>query len=176
MEIPKPNVTSQKPSLSSTAQPLAKAAPLNILPSTAKATSPAVASASKTRIVITAKSPSEALAKARQLVAARSAKIRQFGLRSLIGKYASETEKNLGIIFADAQRADAVLLFDEADALFGKRSNVKDAHNRFSSPPFSTLAEHIQAYRGTVIISSTQPIGLDPDLLRRYAFVHMLHH
>ena len=169
-------LSSSKLPASSAAQALTKATPLNVLPSTAYATPSAPILASKSRIVITARNPSDALTKAKQLVADRSVNIRQFGLRAIISKYAVETEKNLGLLFADAQRAGAVLLFDEADDLFGKRSSVRDAHNRFSNPPFSTLTGQIQAYRGTVIIASAQPFALDPDLLRKYAFVSVVPH
>ncbi len=75
-------------------------------------------------------------------------------LPALIGKSAGATEKNLAAVFDKAQAAEAVLLFDEADALFGKRSEVKDSHDRYANLEVSHLLEAVSAYKGLVILSS----------------------
>jgi SpoVK/Ycf46/Vps4 family AAA+-type ATPase len=85
-------------------------------------------------------------------------------LRAVVSKWVAETEKNLNQLFDDAERNSAVLLFDEADALFGKRTEVRDSHDRFA-------AERIQSYRALTILSVSKKDSLDPKLLARIQFV-----
>jgi SpoVK/Ycf46/Vps4 family AAA+-type ATPase len=86
-------------------------------------------------------------------------------LSAVISKYIGETEKNLAEVFARA--AGAVLLFDEADALFGKRTDVKDAHDRFAEIDF--LLQRIGNHRGLVILVSKPGLALPMILQRRFA-------
>jgi SpoVK/Ycf46/Vps4 family AAA+-type ATPase len=90
---------------------------------------------------------------------------------SVLGKYVGETENNLRRVFATAEPTTAVLLFDEADALFGKRSEVKDAHDRYASLEISHLMERMQSYRGLAILKTTLRSNIDCDVLRQLRFV-----
>jgi SpoVK/Ycf46/Vps4 family AAA+-type ATPase len=91
--------------------------------------------------------------------------------RGLVGKYAGETEKNLRRLFAAADPTAAVLLFDEADALFGKRNKVKDAHDRYANVEISHLMERMQSYPGLAILKTTLRSNMDYDVLRQLRFV-----
>ncbi len=92
-------------------------------------------------------------------------------LKHLASKYIGETEKNLGRVFETAQEKGAVLLFDEADALFGKRSEVKDGHDRYANVEVNYLLAKIEAYRGLVILSSNRKGALDPKIACRVKYL-----
>lgn len=92
-------------------------------------------------------------------------------LSSVVSKYIGETEKNLRRVFDAAQESGAILLFDEADALFGKRSEVKDSHDRYANIEVSYLLQRMEAYRGLAILTTNQRSALDPAFLRRLRFV-----
>ena len=92
-------------------------------------------------------------------------------LASTVSKYIGETEKNLAKLFDAAQRSGAVLLFDEADALFGKRSEVKDSHDRYANIEVAYLLQRIETYRGLAILTSNLKSALDRAFLRRIRFV-----
>ena len=92
-------------------------------------------------------------------------------LASTVSKYIGETEKNLARLFDAAQRSGAVLLFDEADALFGKRSDVKDSHDRYANIEIAYLLQRIESYRGLAILTTNMKSALDPAFLRRIRFV-----
>ena len=92
-------------------------------------------------------------------------------LSQVVSKYIGETEKNLRRIFDAAERGGAVLLFDEADALFGKRSEVKDSHDRYANLEVSYLLMRMEAYRGLAVLTTNQKKALDPAFLRRLRFV-----
>jgi len=87
-------------------------------------------------------------------------------LSRVVSKYIGETEKNLDRIFAQAEAAEAVLFFDEADALFGKRSEVKDAHDRYANAGVGHLLERIESYPGIVILATNLPERIDESLLQ----------
>jgi SpoVK/Ycf46/Vps4 family AAA+-type ATPase len=89
----------------------------------------------------------------RWLAARMQKNIYRVNLSSVVSKYIGETEKNLDAVFNRAAEMNGVLLFDEADALFGKRTDVKDAHDRYSNPEVAYLLQRIEAHSGTVIIS-----------------------
>ncbi|HEY1984127.1 MAG TPA: ATP-binding protein [Terracidiphilus sp.] len=80
-------------------------------------------------------------------------------LSQVVSKYIGETEKNLTAIFSTAQASGAILFFDEADALFGKRSDVKDSHDRYANMEISQLLERANAYSGLVIVACEDPAG-----------------
>ena len=82
-------------------------------------------------------------------------------LQQVTNKYIGETEKNLSAVFASAMTSNAILFFDEADALFGKRTEVKDSHDRYANIEVNYLTRQIKAFRGIVILASHQPIPLD---------------
>jgi MoxR-like ATPase len=95
----------------------------------------------------------------------------QIDLASVVSKWLGETEKHLGKIFDEAERGYAVLLFDEADALFGKRSEVHDAHDRYANLETSYLLQRIEAYEGIVILASNFRRNLDEAFVRRLRFI-----
>jgi hypothetical protein len=92
-------------------------------------------------------------------------------LSQVINKYIGETEKNLRRVFDAAEEGAAVLLFDEADALFGKRSEVKDSHDRYANIEVSYLLQRMEAYRGLAILTTNRKSALDQAFLRRIRFV-----
>ena len=92
-------------------------------------------------------------------------------LSQVVSKYIGETEKNLRRLFDAAEDGGAVLLFDEADALFGKRSEVKDSHDRYANIEVSYLLQRMEAYRGLAILTSNMKDALDTAFLRRIRFI-----
>ncbi len=91
-------------------------------------------------------------------------------LSSVVSKYIGETEKNLDRIFQAAENANAILFFDEADALFGKRSEVKDSHDRYANIEISYLLQKMEMYDGVAILATNLRQNLDEAFLRRLAF------
>jgi len=92
-------------------------------------------------------------------------------LSQVVNKYIGETEKNLKRLFDAADAADAVLFFDEADALFGKRTEVRDAHDRYANLEISYLLERMERFKGLAILATNRRKDLDEAFLRRLAFV-----
>ncbi len=92
-------------------------------------------------------------------------------LSQTVSKYIGETEKNLCRVFDAAENGGAILLFDEADALFGKRSEVKDSHDRYANIEISYLLQRMEAYRGLAILTTNMKSALDRAFLRRIRFV-----
>jgi AAA+ superfamily predicted ATPase len=92
-------------------------------------------------------------------------------LASIVSKYIGETEKNLRRVFDAAEQSGAILLFDEADALFGKRSDVKDSHDRYANIEISYLLQRMETYRGLAILTSNLRHSIDPAFQRRLRFL-----
>ena len=92
-------------------------------------------------------------------------------LSAVVSKYIGETEKNLRRLFDAAEQGAAVLFFDEADALFGKRSEVKDSHDRYANIEVNYLLQRMESYRGVAVLSTNMRSALDPAFLRRLRFV-----
>ena len=92
-------------------------------------------------------------------------------LSQVVSKYIGETEKNLSSVFDAAERGGALLLFDEADALFGKRSEVKDSHDRYANLEVSYLLMRMEAYRGLAVLTTNMKQAIDPAFMRRIRFV-----
>ena len=92
-------------------------------------------------------------------------------LSSVVSKYIGETEKNLRRVFDAAEGGGAILLFDEADALFGKRSEVKDSHDRHANIEVSYLLQRMESYRGLAILTTNLKSALDQAFLRRIRFI-----
>jgi hypothetical protein len=88
-------------------------------------------------------------------------------LSAIVSKYIGETEKNLEKVFRAADQGDAVLLFDEADALFGKRSEVRDAHDRYANVEVAYLLQRLEAYEGVAILTTNLRGNIDEAFLRR---------
>jgi AAA+ superfamily predicted ATPase len=94
----------------------------------------------------------------------------QIDLSTVVSKYIGETEKNLGRIFAEAESSNAILFFDEADALFGKRSEVKDAHDRYANIEVGYLLQRMEEYEGVVILATNFRKNMDEAFVRRLHF------
>jgi SpoVK/Ycf46/Vps4 family AAA+-type ATPase len=92
-------------------------------------------------------------------------------LAGLVSKYIGETEKNLARVFAAAASADVVLFFDEADALFGKRTEVRDAHDRYANVEVAYLLQRIEGHDGVVVLATNLRKNVDEAFLRRLQFV-----
>jgi SpoVK/Ycf46/Vps4 family AAA+-type ATPase len=91
-------------------------------------------------------------------------------LSQIVSKYIGETEKNLDGVFAAAESANAVLFFDEADALFGKRSEVRDSHDRYANIEISYLLQKMEEYDGVAILATNLQQNVDEAFARRLAF------
>jgi ATP-dependent 26S proteasome regulatory subunit len=92
-------------------------------------------------------------------------------LSAVVNKYIGETEKNLRRLFDAAEEGGSILFFDEADALFGKRSEVKDAHDRYANIEINYLLQRLESYRGLAILATNMKSALDAAFLRRLRFV-----
>jgi AAA+ superfamily predicted ATPase len=92
-------------------------------------------------------------------------------LSAVVNKYIGETEKNLRRVFDAAEAGGAILLFDEADALFGRRSDVKDSHDRYANIEVSYLLQRVETYRGLAILTTNLKESIDSAFLRRLRFI-----
>jgi MoxR-like ATPase len=92
-------------------------------------------------------------------------------LAGVVSKYIGETEKNIDRIFRSARRCNAILLFDEADALFGKRSEVKDAHDRYANLEVAYLLQRIEEHDGPVILATNLAKNIDQAFARRLHYI-----
>lgn len=91
-------------------------------------------------------------------------------LSGIVSKYIGETEKNLKKIFGEAETCNAILFFDEADALFGKRSEVNDSHDRYANIEVNYLLQQMEEHEGTIILASNYKKNLDDAFIRRLQF------
>ena len=108
---------------------------------------------------------------AKVLAAEIGSDIYRIDLAAVVNKYIGETEKNLARVLETAEAKDVILLFDEADALFGQRTEVRDAHDRYANIDANYLLQRIEQYSGLVILVTNTKKQLDPALLRRVRFV-----
>jgi AAA+ superfamily predicted ATPase len=92
-------------------------------------------------------------------------------LSAVVSKYIGETEKNLRRLFDAAEDGGAILFFDEADALFGKRSQVRDSHDRYANIETNYLLQRMEAYQGLAILATNMKSGLDDAFTRRLRFI-----
>jgi SpoVK/Ycf46/Vps4 family AAA+-type ATPase len=92
-------------------------------------------------------------------------------LAGVVSKYIGETEKNLKKVFDAAEQSGAVLFFDEADALFGKRTEVKDSHDRYANIEVNYLLQRMEDYRGLAILATNRKSALDEAFMRRLRFL-----
>jgi SpoVK/Ycf46/Vps4 family AAA+-type ATPase len=92
-------------------------------------------------------------------------------LSQVVSKYIGETEKNLDRLFSEAREANAILLFDECDALFGKRTTVQDAHDRYANIEIAYLLQKMDEHDGLCILATNLRQNLDPAFLRRLTFI-----
>ena len=89
----------------------------------------------------------------------------------MVSKYIGETEKNLRRVFDAAEDGGVILLFDEADALFGKRSEVKDSHDRYANIEVNYLLQRMEAFLGLAILATNMKSALDQGFMRRLRFI-----
>ena len=99
------------------------------------------------------------------------ADVYRIDLSMVVSKYIGETEKNLAGVFDQAQHRHWILFFDEADALFGKRTEIKDAHDRYANTDTNHLLQAIEAYAGVAILTSNKRGNIDPAFIRRLRYV-----
>ena len=92
-------------------------------------------------------------------------------LSAVVSKYIGETEKNLRKVFDAAEGGGAILFFDEADALFGKRSEVKDSHDRYANIEINYLLQRMEAFSGLAILATNMKSALDSAFMRRLRFI-----
>jgi len=92
-------------------------------------------------------------------------------LSAVVSKYIGETEKNLSRIFTEAEHSNVILFFDEADALFGRRSEVRDAHDRYANIEIAYLLQKMEEYEGITILSTNMRQNIDEAFLRRIRFI-----
>ena len=92
-------------------------------------------------------------------------------LSRVVSKYIGETEKNLDQIFEEAENSNAILFFDEADAIFGKRSEVKDAHDRYANIEVGYLLQRMETYDGVTILATNLRTNMDDAFTRRLNFI-----
>ena len=92
-------------------------------------------------------------------------------LNAVVRRYIGETEKNLRRVFDAAEEGGAILLFDQADALFGKRSEVNDSHDRYANIELGYLVQRMVAYRGLAILTTNLKDALDTAFPRRIRFI-----
>ena len=89
-------------------------------------------------------------------------------LSRVVSKYIGETEKNLSRLFDKAENKDWILFFDEADALFGKRTDIRDAHDKYANQEIAYLLQRIESYNGLVILATNQRGNIDDAFVRRF--------
>ena len=92
-------------------------------------------------------------------------------LSAVVSKYIGETEKNLAAAFDEAERGSAVLFFDEADSLFGKRTEIRDAHDRYANLEVNYLLQRVETFTGLVVLATNRGSAMDEAFLRRLRFV-----
>lgn len=114
--------------------------------------------------------PVRALSAAQSFASVIRRELYHVDVLSIVSKYIGETEKNLQKLFDAAQEGGAVLLFDEADALFGKRTEARDSHDRYANLEVSYLLDRIESNNGVVILATNRKSTIDPAILRRIRF------
>jgi hypothetical protein len=97
--------------------------------------------------------------------------LHRIDLSAVVSKYIGETEKNLRRLFDAAEEGGSILFFDEADALFGKRSEVKDSHDRYANIEINYLLQRMEAFRGLAILATNMKAALDAAFIRRLRFI-----
>jgi SpoVK/Ycf46/Vps4 family AAA+-type ATPase len=92
-------------------------------------------------------------------------------LSQVVSKYIGETEKNLSAVFSEVRGKDIVLFFDEADALFGKRTTVSDAHDKYANQEVSYLMKQLEDFNGLAILATNMRTSIDSVVLRKFYFL-----
>lgn len=123
------------------------------------------------RIRLTTRSRAGALVAAHMLASALQRDLYRVDLGSVVSKYVGQTERQLSRVFAAAERAGAILLLDEADALFDKRSDVKASHDRYTNIETNYLLQRLAAFSGVAILATARGRSLDEAFPGRFDFV-----
>lgn len=118
------------------------------------------------RVWLEEPSPRKRLAAARAWASAQGFGLQRIDLGTIVSRYIGETEKNLSRVFAEAAAASAALFFDEADALFGRRTDVKDSHDRWANSVTDTLVRKLETAAVPVVFAGRKAT-IDPGFLRR---------
>jgi SpoVK/Ycf46/Vps4 family AAA+-type ATPase len=108
---------------------------------------------------------------AQVIAAALGVDLFRIDLAAVVSKWVGETSRNIDRLLARAARLDVVLLFDEADALFGRRTEIRDANDRFANTDTGYLLQAIESYRGVALLASNRKLDIDPAFLRRLRYV-----
>jgi AAA+ superfamily predicted ATPase len=124
--------------------------------------------------LISGSSPRERRRAAERVAEATGSTLIRVDLARVVSKNIGETEKNMDALLDRARSSGFVLLFDEADALFGKRTDVKDAHDRYANLEVSYLIQRLEAFEGLAILSSNRRENIDPAFVRRLRYVVQL--
>jgi len=130
----------------------------------------AAPSAAATTLLLTGAS-SDSAAAAQAVAHDMGRQLYRIDLNAVVSKYIGETEKNLNMLFERADSKQWVLFFDEADALFGKRSEVKDSHDRYANAEVSYLLQRLKSFPGVVIFATHTPVDPPPKGMFRYVVV-----
>jgi len=128
-------------------------------------------SSSGIRVLLAGGSAKERTLAAEVLASDLQLDLYRIDLSTVVTKWIGETEKNLRRIFDAADAGSAILFFDEADALFGKRTEVKDAHDRYANIEVSYLMQRVEAYQGLVVLATNLKADLDEAYVRRLEYV-----
>lgn len=123
------------------------------------------------RVLLTGNNRMGALVAAQTLARDLGKNLCRVDLGAVVSKYIGETEKNLSSVFNAAKRSDTILFFDEADALFGKRTGVKDSHDRYANLEINYLLQRAEDYSGLVILAAIDRSDIDKAFSRRFHFV-----
>jgi hypothetical protein len=118
--------------------------------------------------LITGGSPDRIRSAARQVAAGLERALDAVPIPPLLSRYIGETEKNLSRALDSARAGDVVLFFDEADALFGKRTEVRDGHDRYANAEISYLLDRLAARGGLAMLGCSDRVRIDPAFLRRF--------
>jgi len=149
------------------------AAHVGQLPEASKSSHSAPASGPASGVVVLFAGPNSAhKAEAAEALAQHTQRgLHRVNLNEVVSKYIGETEKNLQRIFVAAEATNAILFFDEADALFGKRSEVKDSHDRYANIEINFLLQQLEAFHGVAVLATNSEEHVDPTLRERFAYV-----
>ncbi len=112
---------------------------------------------------------------AQEIASTLGVDLRRVDLGQLVGRSIGETEKNIDALFDAAARDGAVLIFDEADAVFGRRTEVRDAHDRYANIEINYLLAKIEAHSSVAIVATNRRENLDPAFVRRLGVVITFH-
>lgn len=123
-----------------------------------------------TRILVTAKTPAQRMRLAEGVAAELNRDLLRVGVGEATSRYIGETEKNLRAVFANAESSGAILLLDEADALFGRRTDMKDSNDRYANQGVSYLLDRIEQSPAVIILATNGSNEIDPAFLRRMRF------